>query len=181
LMMIVSMGCDYVSELRPQTGLLFIPKWWAWRITVDIYRQGKASDSSTRVLWQSYKQSRLVAKQEDLPKEIMSFALRSMSFINEIWGYHRHYYNVSVVLGFRAVSENTRCQNSRQHQHYHFHISKGYLTRYKLLYHGADGFTSPPKEGVLRIFVAVKNQSPSDGFEPVNIGPNIKHANHYTT
>jgi hypothetical protein len=26
LMMIVSMGCDYVSELRPQTGLLFIPK-----------------------------------------------------------------------------------------------------------------------------------------------------------
>jgi hypothetical protein len=106
------------------------------------------------------------------------FCLRSMSFINEIWGSHRHYYNVGVVLGFRSVSENTRCQNSRQDQHNHFHTSKGYLTRYKFLYHGADGFTSPPKEGVLRIFVAVKNQLPSDGFEPVNIGPHVKHANH---
>jgi hypothetical protein len=29
----------------------------------------------------------------------------------------------------------------------------------------ADGFTSPPKEGVLRIFIALKNPSPSAEFE----------------
>jgi hypothetical protein len=35
----------------------------------------------------------------------------------------------------------------------------------------ADVFTSPPKEGVLRIFIAPKNRSPS-----VNLGSNGKQA-----
>jgi len=34
--------------------------------------------------------------------------------------------------------------------------------------HGTDGFTSPPKEGVLRIFSA--------GFEPANLGTRGQHA-----
>jgi hypothetical protein len=33
------------------------------------------------------------------------------------------------------------------------------------------------KEGVLRIFIAVKKSSPSAGFEPKNLGPNGKHTN----
>jgi hypothetical protein len=33
------------------------------------------------------------------------------------------------------------------------------------LRHGTDGFTSPPKEGVLRIF-ALKKPTASAGFEP---------------
>ena len=33
------------------------------------------------------------------------------------------------------------------------------------LRHGTDGFTSPPKEGVLRIF-RPKNSTASAGFEP---------------
>jgi hypothetical protein len=41
----------------------------------------KTSDSSTRALWQSYKQSHLEAEQEDLAKERKSFALQSNSFI----------------------------------------------------------------------------------------------------
>jgi hypothetical protein len=45
--------------------------WWN-----DIDR-GKASDSSTTAIWQSYQQSHLVAKQEDLAKEIMNLTLRS--------------------------------------------------------------------------------------------------------
>jgi hypothetical protein len=49
------------------------------------------------------------------------------------------------------------------------HTSKGFL---------ADGFTSPPKEGVLRIFIACKNLSPSAGIETANLS---KHASHYTT
>jgi hypothetical protein len=55
------------------------------------------------------------------------------------------------------------------------------LTCSKISRHGANGFTSPPKEGVLRIFIALKNPSPSAGFEPTDLGANGKHANHYTT
>jgi hypothetical protein len=58
---LIMMGWDYVSELRPPTGLLFIPWvicehgelgwWWCWlRITPD---------SSIRALWQSYQHRQL--------------------------------------------------------------------------------------------------------------------------
>jgi hypothetical protein len=43
----------------------------------------------------------------------------------------------------------------------------------------ADGFTSLPKEVVLRIFIAFT--SFLAGFEPANFGSRGKHANHYTT
>jgi hypothetical protein len=42
--------------------------------------------------------------------------------------------------------------------------------------HGTDGFTSPPKEVVLRIFITLKNPSSLAGFEPMNLGPSGKHA-----
>jgi hypothetical protein len=44
--------------------------------------------------------------------------------------------------------------------------------------HGTDGFTSPPKEVVLRIFITLKNPSPSVGIEPANLGSSGEHANH---
>ena len=44
------------------------------------------------------------------------------------------------------------------------------------LRHGTDGFTSPPKEGVLRIFFASKNPTASAGFEPANLGTKGQHA-----
>jgi hypothetical protein len=44
------------------------------------------------------------------------------------------------------------------------------------LRHGTDGFTSPPKEGVLRIFFRPKNPTASTGFEPANFGTNGQHA-----
>jgi hypothetical protein len=50
----------------------------------------------------------------------------------------------------------------------------------KILRHGDDGFTSPPKEGVLRISIALKTPSSSAGFELANPGYNSKHNNHYT-
>jgi hypothetical protein len=61
---------------------------------------------------------------------------------------------------------------------YFFHISKGSLTCRKILRHRADGFTNPPKEGVLQISV---DPLPSNGFELSNLGPNGKHANDYIT
>ena len=44
------------------------------------------------------------------------------------------------------------------------------------LRHGTDDFTSPPKEGVLKIFFALKNPTASAGFEPANLGTKGQHA-----
>ena len=43
------------------------------------------------------------------------------------------------------------------------------------LRHGTDGFTSPPKEGVLRNFFRPKNPTASAGFEPANLGTKGQH------
>jgi hypothetical protein len=44
-----------------------------------------------------------------------------------------------------------------------------------------SGFTSPPKEGVLRIFIGLKKSIVSAGFEPAKSWSNGKHTNHQTT
>ena len=44
------------------------------------------------------------------------------------------------------------------------------------LRHGTDGFTSPLKEGMLRIFFRPKNSTASAGFEPANLGTKGQHA-----
>ena len=44
------------------------------------------------------------------------------------------------------------------------------------LRHGNDSFTSPPKEGMLRIFFALKNPTASARFEPANLGTKGQHA-----
>ena len=41
--------------------------------------------------------------------------------------------------------------------------------------HGTNGFTSPPKEGVLRIF-RLRNPTNLAGFEPANLGTKGQHA-----
>ena len=57
-----------------------------------------------------------------------------------------------------------------------FHITFRDLLHAVNLRHGTDGFTSTPKEGVLRIFSALKNPTDSVGFEPVNSGTKGQHA-----
>jgi hypothetical protein len=47
-----------------------------------------------------------------------------------------------------------------------------------MLRHGAGGFITPPKEGVLRILIALESQSPSFGFELANIDFSSELANH---
>jgi len=44
------------------------------------------------------------------------------------------------------------------------------------LRHGTDGFTSPPKEGVLRIFSPLKIRRLRPCFEPANLGAKGQHA-----
>ena len=41
---------------------------------------------------------------------------------------------------------------------------------------GPTASFSPPKEGVLRIFFALKNPTASAGFEPANLGTKGQHA-----
>jgi hypothetical protein len=47
---------------------------------------------------------------------------------------------------------------------------KGSSTCRKILRHGTSGFTSHPKEGLLRIFIALKNPSPRPGLNPRPLG-----------
>ena len=51
-----------------------------------------------------------------------------------------------------------------------FHVTFRDLLHAVNLRHATNGFTSLPKEGVLRIFFALKNPTASAGFEPVNLG-----------
>jgi hypothetical protein len=44
------------------------------------------------------------------------------------------------------------------------HTKKWHFSYREILRYGTSGFTSPPKEGVLRILIALKNPSPSAGF-----------------
>jgi hypothetical protein len=60
------------------------------------------------------------------------------------------------------------------------YTSKWYLHAVKSYGIGSKAFTSPPKEGVLRIFIAFKIPSPSAACEPAILGSNNKHANHCT-
>ena len=57
-----------------------------------------------------------------------------------------------------------------------FHVAFRNLLHAVNLRHGTDGFTSPPKEGVLRNFFALKNPTVSAGFEPANLGTKGQHA-----
>jgi hypothetical protein len=86
---------------------------------VDLYRLEKILCPPE--LFGNSTSSHLVAKQEELSKEMMDFFFSP--------------YEVSF-----------------------FHIWNGSLTCRKILRHGVEGFTSPPKE-VVRIFIALKNPS----------------------
>jgi hypothetical protein len=60
-------------------------------------------------------------------------------------------------------------------------MPQGILTCSKIIWHGADNFTSLLKEVTLRNFIDIKSPSLSARFDPVNLGSNSKHDNRYTT
>jgi hypothetical protein len=96
-----------------------------------------------------------------------------------MWGYQLHDLPVlqTLIQPSETSSSNyprlwwrsreTRVRNGRLS-----FADEPYLANRVLLHavnvrHGTDGFTSPPKEGVLRIL----NPSSSAGFEPATLGP----------
>jgi len=67
-------------------------------------------------------------------------------------------------------SERWNCGRECWCLNVHFHVSFRDLLHAANLRRGTDGFTSPPKEGVLRIFLLWKILTASAGCEPVNLG-----------
>jgi hypothetical protein len=59
------------------------------------------------------------------------------------------------------------------------HTHKWHFRCPKILRHGTNGFTPPPKEGVLQICIAFKNPLPRPGLNPRTLGPMAK-TNPYT-
>jgi hypothetical protein len=57
-----------------------------------------------------------------------------------------------------------------------FHVAFRNILHVINLRHGTHSFTSHPKEGVLRIFFALKNPTASAEFEPANLGSKGQHA-----
>jgi hypothetical protein len=130
-MMIKSMGWDYISELRPPTGLLFISQviyehgepWWN-----DCVDRGKL----------------LILPPELSGNPTSSHLVTSRKNGRKEWefGFPKYFYSyLQLIFAFR-----------------------------KILRHGAFGFTSPPKEIVLRTFIALKNPSRRPGLNPWTFG-----------
>jgi hypothetical protein len=61
-----------------------------------------------------------------------------------------------------------------------FHVNHRVLLQAASLQHGTDGFTSPPKEGMVWIFPP-KNLTASDEIKPAILSTRGQHANHQTT
>jgi hypothetical protein len=57
-----------------------------------------------------------------------------------------------------------------------FHVAFRDVLHAVNLRHGTHSFTPFPKEGVLRIFFALKNPTALTGFEPANLGSKGQHA-----
>ena len=57
-----------------------------------------------------------------------------------------------------------------------FHVTFRDLIHAVNLRRGTNGFTSLPKEGVLRIFFALRNPTGLARFEPANLGTKGQHA-----
>ena len=73
-----------------------------------------------------------------------------------------------VELWARNVGEF--CLNSD------LHVTFRDLLHAVKLRHRTDGFTSPPKEGLLKVFFRPKNPTASAGCEPANLGTKGQHA-----
>jgi hypothetical protein len=77
---IIPMGWDYVSELLPPMGLLFFPKLiYEYRDHGGMISTGKLLIRLPELFGKPIN-SHLVANQEELAKEFMNFALRSIVF-----------------------------------------------------------------------------------------------------
>jgi hypothetical protein len=77
-------------------------------------------------------------------------------------------YQISLVV-LPAETSGASRRNGRMNENFAYSVSlirKRIFTYRKILRHWTCGFTSHPKEGVLRIFIALKNPSPRPDLNP---------------
>jgi hypothetical protein len=67
-------------------------------------------------------------------------------------------------------AEKSGASRSENFAYQYLKYLKEYLTCHKILWHGTCGFTSHPKEGVLWIFITLKNPSPWPCLNPRPLG-----------
>jgi hypothetical protein len=90
--------------------------------------------------------------------------------------HQRHLWQAPVLSGSPAIrdisGESGRVSEGNENLVYlsPWDIKRSFRCR-KILRHGTSGFTSHPKKGVLRIFVALKNPSPWSCSNPQPLGP----------
>jgi hypothetical protein len=92
-----------------------------------------------------------------------------MSAGDNSWFVHQS----SLAVLPAEISRASR-RNGRKSENFAYHYVKCFkwsLTCSKILRHGTSGFTSHPKEGVLWIFIALKNPSSLPGLNPRPLGP----------
>jgi hypothetical protein len=80
----------------------------------------------------------------------------------------------SSLAALPAETSGASRRNGRRSENFAYQYLKyleGSLTCRKILRHGTTGFTSHPKVGVLRIFIALKNPSPWPGLNPRPLSP----------
>jgi hypothetical protein len=96
--------------------------------------------------------------------DVPTFATRCLHILNDArdpsserrnYGQERLDGNFAYMVSLHAIRDLLHAENLR---------------------HGTDGFTSPPKVGMLRIFCALKNLTASAGFERANLGTKGEHA-----
>jgi hypothetical protein len=119
--MIMSKVWDYVSELRPPTGLLLIPKWY-----MSMENHG-GMISTEETSWFIHHSS--PSKPEERSKGIIIWCCDVFC---------------SYLQGIFAARKNLR--------------------------HRTDGFTFHPQEGVMQIYIALRNPSPWPGMNPRTLG-----------
>jgi hypothetical protein len=79
--------------------------------------------------------------------------------------------SLAVLLAKTSRASSRNGQRSDIFAYSVLRYLKGSLTCRKILRRGNFGFTSHPKEGVLRMFIALKNPSPRPGLNTRPLGP----------
>jgi hypothetical protein len=77
-----------------------------------------------------------------------------------------HQSSLTVLPAETSGASRKNGQRSDTFAYQYLKYLKGSLTCHKILRHGTSGFTFHPKEGVLRIFIALKNPLPRPGLNP---------------
>jgi hypothetical protein len=81
-----------------------------------------------------------------------------------------HQSSLAVLTAETSGESRRNGRRSENFAYQYLKYLKGSLTRRKILRHGTSGFTSHPKECVLRIFIVLKNPSHRPGLNPRPLG-----------